>query len=234
MLLSKDAPSEAAIRRLRHCRLFDGMDDSRLSDIAGLCVWQKLQPRQIAAGNSRETFFIVCEGKMRVSALSPNGRELFISDFEQGGHFGIVGVLGASAASLQAHALEPALLACLTRSDFMRLIREDSVLEGRMLDALQTATEQLMSRVIELGILKLGGRLYSHLLQLAQQAGVVENRAVITPVPRHSDLATRIAASREEVSRELARLRKLGLITSTRQKLVLNDVAALERRLQSL
>jgi CRP-like cAMP-binding protein len=72
------------------------------------------------------------------------------------------------------------------------------------------------------------------LLEMARQAGVVDNRSVITPAPLHSELATRIAGSREEVSRELARLRKLGLITSTRQRIVLNDVAALELRLQDL
>ena len=100
--------------------------------------------------------------------------------------------------------------------------------------SLQIAAEQLMSRLVELGVLNIAGRLYSCLLEMARQAGVVDNRAVITPAPLHSELATRIAASREEVSRELARLRKLGLITSTRQRIVLNDVAALELRLQGL
>ncbi len=177
---------------------------------------------------------MVCDGKMRVSALSPNGRELLISDFERGGHFGAIGVLGASAASLQAQALVPSLLACLSRADFMNLVREDAVVGGRMLESLQVATEQLISRVIELGILRIAGRLYSHLLELARAAGVQDNQAVIEPAPRHVDLATRIAASREEVSRELARLRHLGILTSTRQALVLHDVSALERKLQAL
>lgn len=229
-----DLPSEASIRRLRTCRLFDEMDDSRLAGVASRCSWQSLQPGHIAAGTSHDTFFMVCDGKMRVSALSPNGRELLISDFERGGHFGAIGVLGASAASLQAQALVPSLLACLSRADFMNLVREDAVVGGRMLESLQVATEQLISRVIELGILRIAGRLYSHLLELARAAGVQDNQAVIEPAPRHVDLATRIAASREEVSRELARLRHLGILTSTRQALVLHDVSALERKLQAL
>jgi len=234
MSVTQDIPSEAAVRRLRNSRLFDGMDDSRLAEVARLCSWQSLLPGCIAAGESHDTFFIVCQGKMRVFALSPNGRELLISDFERGEHFGAVGVLGSSAASLQAEARAPSLLACLSRVDFMKLVREDAVVGGRMLETLQVATEQLISRVIELGVLRIAGRLYSYLLELARAAGVHDNQAVIEPAPRHVDLGARIAASREEVSRELARLRQLGLVTSTRQVLVLNDVAALERRLLAL
>ncbi|MDD0816242.1 Crp/Fnr family transcriptional regulator [Curvibacter sp. HBC28] len=234
MLFVKDSPSEVAVRRLKVCRLFAGMDESKLSEVARQCSWQQLHTGHIATGRSQDTFFIVCQGKMRVSALSPNGRELLIADFEQGGHFGVIGVLGASAASLQAHALEPSLLACLQRADFMRLVHENVPLAGLVRESLQIAAEQLMSRLVELGVLNIAGRLYSCLLEMARQAGVVDNRAVITPAPLRAELATRIAASREEVSRELARLRKLGLITSTRQRIVLNDVAALELRLQNL
>lgn len=232
MLLAIDQQSEVLIRRLKICHLFDGIDELKLAEVASICTWQNLQPGQIATGRSQDTLFLVSQGKMRVTALSQNGRELLISDFDQGEHFGVIGVLGASAASLQAHALEPSLLACLTRTEFMRLVREDSVLGGHMLESLQVATEQLISRVVEYGVMKIAARLYSYLLEMAQQAGVENNRSVISPAPPHSEIATRIAASREEVSREIARLRKLGLVTSTRQRLMLNDVAALEQKLQ--
>lgn len=234
MLLTKETQSEVSIRRLRNCHLFDGMDDLRLGEIASLCTWQHLEPGQTAAGESQETFFIVCQGKMRIFALSPNGRELLITDFLQGGHFGVVGVMGASAASLQAQALTPSVLACLTRANLVKLVREDAVLGGFLLEAQQAATEQLISRLVELGTFKISGRLYSYLLELAEQAGIEDNRAVLSPAPRHLQLAARIATSREEVSREMARLRKQGLITSTRRALVLHDVAELAQRLHAL
>lgn len=234
LLLTKDIQSEVSTRRLRSCHLFDGMDDLRLGEVASLCTWQSLEPGEIAAGKSQDMFFIVCQGKMRVSALSPNGRELLISDFAQGGHFGVVGVMGGSGASLQAQALAPSLLACLTRTAFMKLIREDSIFGRLLLETQQAATEHLMSRLVELGVLRISGRLYSYLLELAEQAGIMDNRSILSPGPRHLDLAARIAASREEVSREMARLHKQGVITSTRQTLVLNDVAALEQRLHAL
>lgn len=234
MLLTKGIQSEVSIRRLRNCHLFDGMDDQRLGEVASLCTWQHLEPGQTAAGGSQETFFIVCQGKMRISALSPNGRELLIADFAQGGHFGIVGVLGASAASLQALALNPSVLACLTRASLVKLVKEDSVLGGLLLEAQQATTQRLISRLVELGTFRLSERLYSYLLELAQQAGIENNRSVISPAPQHLHIASRIATSREEVSREIARLRKQGLITSTRRALVLHDLAALEQRLHAL
>lgn len=228
----RDGPSEVAVRRLKACQLFAGVDESDLFEVARLCSWQHLHTGGIAAGRSQETFFIVCHGKMRVSALSASGRELHIADFAQGGHFGVIGVLGASAASLQAHALEPSLVACLQRADFMRLIQHISPLAGQVRESLQIAAEQLMSRFVELGVLNIAGRLCSCLLEMARQTGIADNQAAIVPAPLHSELAARIATSREEVSRELARLRRLGLISSTRQKMVLHNVAALEQRLR--
>lgn len=234
MLLSKEIQAEVSIRRLRNCRLFDGMDDLRLGEIVNLCSWQHLETGQNATGKSQDTFFIVCQGKMRISALSQNGRELHIADFSQGGHFGVVSVIGASAASLQAQALIPSVLACLTRANFVKLVQGEPVLGGFLLEAQQAATEHLISRLVELGTFRISGRLYSYLMELARQAGIENNRAVISPAPRHLQLAARVAASREEVSREMARLAKQGLITSSRQAIVINDVALLEQRLNTL
>jgi CRP-like cAMP-binding protein len=84
----------------------------------------------------------------------------------------------------------------------MKLIREDSIFGRLLLETQQAATEHLMSRLVELGVLRISGRLYSYLLELAEQAGIMDNRSILSPGPRHLDLAARIAASREEVSRE--------------------------------
>lgn len=102
------------------------------------------------------------------------------------------------------------------------MVRQDAAVGGRKLESLAVATEQLNGRVIELGIQRIAGRLYSHLRELPRTAGVQDNQAVIEPAPRHVDLATRMAASREGVSRELARLRHLGLLTLARVRWVSN------------
>ena len=38
MLFVKDSPSEVAVRRLKVCRLFAGMDESKLSEVARQCT----------------------------------------------------------------------------------------------------------------------------------------------------------------------------------------------------
>lgn len=230
--LKRDLQSEVAIRRLRNCQLFDGMGDLRLAEVAKRCMWLPFESGEIAPSRSEASFFIVSQGKIRISALTTNGRELLLADFGQGEHFGGVSLMDSGEVCLQVQALTPSMLACLTRADLMVLIREDVVFREGLLQAQQTVTERLIQRLIEQGTLKLSGRLYSYLLELAARAGIANNQASIAPAPLHSVLATRIAASREEVSRELARLRKLGLITSNRHALVLQDVAALRERLQ--
>lgn len=231
-LLTRDGQLDVSIRRLRNCQLFDGMDDVRLAEVARLCTWHKLEAEQMTEGRPDETFFIICHGKLRVSALSANGREIILTDFGPGEHFGVITRMDTDSAALQVQALEPTLLASLTREDLTLIIRDDTVFREGLLQTQQCVTERLVKRLIELGTLKISGRLYSYLLQLGERAGVVNNQATIRPAPLHMELGARIAASREEVSRELARLRKQGLISSSRHALVLLDVAGLKERLQ--
>ncbi|HTG97394.1 MAG TPA: helix-turn-helix domain-containing protein, partial [Burkholderiales bacterium] len=54
-------------------------------------------------------------------------------------------------------------------------------------------------------------------------------RARVEPAPTHQDIASRVGTSREQVTRELSRLVREGLLERSGRSLVLLDVAALER-----
>ncbi len=76
-------------------------------------------------------------------------------------------------------------------------------------------------------------RLYAELIRLsAPRSGGSDMRA-ISPPPFHHDIANRIGARREVVSRELSALEKAGLIDKTRGALVLKDPGELNRRISA-
>src|SRR4029079_4742696 len=72
-------------------------------------------------------------------------------------------------------------------------------------------------------------RTWVELLRLARLAGIEDNRARVDPAPTHKDIASRVGTSREQVTRELSRLVREGLLERSGRGLLLHDVAALER-----
>jgi TolB-like protein/class 3 adenylate cyclase len=67
------------------------------------------------------------------------------------------------------------------------------------------------------------------LLRLARDAGVQANASRIEHAPTHKEIASRVGTSREEVTRELTRLAKQGLLVRADHSLLLRDVSALEK-----
>ena len=68
----------------------------------------------------------------------------------------------------------------------------------------------------------------AELARLAREAGVAQNHARLEPAPTHSDVASRVGTSREQVSREFSRLAREGVLERAAKALVVRDVAALE------
>jgi CRP/FNR family transcriptional regulator, cyclic AMP receptor protein len=63
---------------------------------------------------------------------------------------------------------------------------------------------------------------------------VAADGAVIRPAPTHSEMASRISTHREAVTRELSRLRSLGIIARQGRTLRVNDLARLEAMVEDL
>jgi CRP-like cAMP-binding protein len=101
------------------------------------------------------------------------------------------------------------------------------VVAERVMRGLAALVRQLSDRVIDLSTLGVQNRVHAELLRLAQQAGVVDNRARLEPVPTHAELAGRISTNREQVTRELNALRREGLLAKDGKALVVPDVARL-------
>jgi len=72
-------------------------------------------------------------------------------------------------------------------------------------------------------------RLHAELLRLARRQP--DGLLSIEPPPTHQDLAVRIGSQREAVSKELARLSRLGVVHYNRSSIVLVDEDALRKEI---
>jgi CRP-like cAMP-binding protein len=155
-------------------------------------------------------------------------------DIGAGDFFGEVAAIDGAPRSADVVALESTLLAAMPPAVFRRLLREEPAVAERMLLRLVGLVRALSERVIDLSTLGVQNRIHAELLRLAREAGISGNAARIDPAPKHTEIASRVSTYREQVTRELSALVKLGVLERGEHALVVRDVAALERLVEEV
>ena len=72
-------------------------------------------------------------------------------------------------------------------------------------------------------------RIHAELLRLAREQEPSDNRADISPVPTHADIASRVSTHREAVTRELNGLIQSGLLAKKKRTLTVTDLLRLTK-----
>nr|WP_256354285.1 Crp/Fnr family transcriptional regulator [Variovorax sp. dw_308] len=225
-----DPPIRSSLA-LRSLPLFASLPDARLEQLARQCQWHQLaahQPLLLRADPQRDVYFLL-SGRLRVTSYSAGGRQVSFRDSVKGDWFGDMAAVDGGPRSADVVTLEPSTVASLDSAAFMALLREEPLVAEREMRHLAGLVRQLSQRVIELSTLGVQNRLHAELLRMARTEGIVDNVARLDPAPLHEALANRISTQREQVTRELARLARDGLVEKDGKAMVLRDVERLSR-----
>jgi CRP-like cAMP-binding protein len=221
---------------LRCVALLEGLAPERLDALARECAWRNYAPGQQVisrAADDRDLYLIV-SGRVRVTIYSAGGRQVTFRDLGAGESFGDVAAIDGKRRSADVVALEASLLAALPSGAYWRLLREEPLVTERVLQRLANLVRGLSERVIDLSTVGVQNRIHAEVLRLAREAGVAGNTACIDPAPKHADIASRVSTYREQVTRELSALVKLGILERGEHALVVSDVARLERLVEEV
>ena len=179
-------------------------------------------------GDAGSELFVVTKGRVRLSVLTADGKELSFAHAEAPSVFGELAVFDGRARSADATAVGKVEALTLSRAAFHRLlatmpaIAEAAIkfLSGRLRDA----DEQLEAIALH----PIEGRLARFFLAAARQkdpAGKLEKVTLALPISQ-SELALLVGASRPKVNAALALLESDGSITRKGQD-VICDVESL-------
>ncbi len=178
-------------------------------------------------------FYFLQEGQLLVRALSENGVEVAFRVMEAGDCFGEFAAIDGLPRSASVETITQATLARLPRERFLALMRSEPDFALAIAEMITKRARAMSAKLYEMATLKLGDRLRLELRRLALGQGFVSGEALIYPAPTHQALAARLATTRESVSRELSRLAALGLITCSRQRISIPDLAQLAQPVPS-
>lgn len=177
--------------------------------------------------DSRDVFF-VAEGKVRVVLYSVSGREITLDDIGPGGHFGELAALDGEPRSASVMAVEPSLVASLGDEAFRKVATENPAMALSVMRRLAAVVRTSSGRILDLSTLGANNRVHAEVLRLARAAGVAaDGSAAISPIPVHSDMASRVSTTRETVARVMGDLARQGVVIREKSALVVRDVAKL-------
>jgi CRP/FNR family transcriptional regulator, cyclic AMP receptor protein len=169
--------------------------------------------RIVTQGQPGDSFFVLVKGRVSVSIMSPEGREIVLSTLLAGDHFGEMALLDDAPRSATVSAAERSELAVLTREAFFDLLKGNFVLIRALLATYSRRLRHANATIEGLASLDVKGRLARYFRDLADERG---RRAgggwVVVVRPSQREIADTIGSSRETVSRTMSQLAKENLI----------------------
>ncbi|MDH3689929.1 MAG: Crp/Fnr family transcriptional regulator [Gammaproteobacteria bacterium] len=219
---------------LRQMHVFRGLCDDDLKSLADLCRWREYYTGdQIILHDDRSTdIYFVARGTVRATIYSSNGKEIVLRDFTSGEMFGELAAIDGEPRSAHVIAIENCLIASMTAEVFQKARRKFPEMTEATMKQLTQQVRRLCTRVFEFSAYSVNKRIRAELLRLA--TGHKENGSVmvISPVPKHADIASKVSTHREAVTRELKELEQIGVIERSKDQLIIRDPDRLAKMAQ--
>lgn len=181
-------------------------------------------------GDESSAVFVICSGRVKVSATSREGRTLILRIATAGDVLGMGAALREEEYEVTAEAIEPCQVRALRTKFFKQMIQEHG---DASLGAAQTLARDYRAAFDEACLIALSGspaaRIARLILDWSAGAKREAPNLIITMPLTHDELASMTATTRETVSRTLSRFRKEKLISTRGVLLNVLQPAALER-----
>ena len=214
---------------LSNVELLSELKPAELKKIEKQVVFKKFTAQEQIIDRQSETsdVFFVVEGDVRVVNYSLSGREITLDDLPLGGYFGELAAIDSEPRSASVMALTDCLVAALPQEQFLDLLEKHPPIALKVMKSLTGIIRAATDRIMDLSTLAANNRVHADLLRMARSHMDDENIAAISPIPTHSDIASRASTTRETVARVLSDLAKNGVVERRKKALVVLDVEQL-------
>src|SRR5713226_6797720 len=208
--------------------LFAELDDRELASVAAVAKTRRYAKDDVVfhADESGDVFYLIKEGQVKVTMISPEGKEIILSLLGPGEFFGEMALLDDEPRSATVVATEALELVTIWRSDFLQILGDNFTITKQVLAELSQRLRNASNRIESLATMDVYGRLARFFLDLARDQGkTLDNGYVAVTRPTHQAIANMIGTSRETVSRLIHDLMRQNLLLSEGKTIYLRKSA---------
>lgn len=212
--------------------LFAAMTPVELDQALTMAVEQRYRRGQtiFQKDDQGSSLMAVLTGRVRISTVSAEGKEVTLNVINPGEVFGEIALLDGKPRSADATASEETTLLVLERRDFLPFILGNQDLTARLLAILCDRLRRTSVALEDIALFDLPVRLGRVLLKLAEDYGrSTEAGLRIDMKLSQKDLSNLVAATRESINKQLRAWREADLVILDSGYLILTRPARLRK-----
>lgn len=180
-------------------------------------------------GQSPRGMFILCNGKVNLSTTSREGKILVLKTSEAGGVLGLSAAISGTGYEATAETATPCQVNYVDRKHFLELMESNSEIGVHTAQCLSRDFQSAYRDIHDLVLTRSSaGKLARLLLSHVPDQDSEEAESRVHGPMTHEEMAQRIGASRETVTRLLSSLKRKRLIRLDGPTLVIRNRTALE------
>ncbi len=175
-------------------------------------------------GDPADRVYLLAQGRLRLSTITPDGQEVIIRYVAPGEGFGVAAALKDITYPVSIEAVENSLVIGWDRATFAELMERYPRLAMDAMRTLAFRMREMQDRVRELQTERVERRIARALLRLVQQTGRKVETGVLLDLPlTRQDLAEMTGTTLYTVSRVLSQWEQAGLVESGRERVLIRS-----------
>ncbi len=200
---------------LRSVPIFSELTEADFSSLAKVANRRRYPKDSVVffENEQGDFFFMILEGRIKVTILGDDGREVILSLLGSGDFFGEMALLDNEPRSATAIAVEDTELLSLHRNDFQAVLSDNRSITVGLIKVLTSRLRRANHQISTLALLDVYGRVARVIVDMAREEGRrLKDGRIAFRRATHQEIANRIGTTRETVTRMLKDLERQGLI----------------------
>ena len=212
--------------------IFSELSDKDLEEIRSCFILEHHSRKKeiFSEGDAPDWFYIVMSGKVKVTKISSDGREIIMEVISPRDFFGGFAVLKGFPFPANAVAMEDSEILKLSRKDLLKIIDRFPSVMYSITSSLGERTRGLHETLKNIALERVESRIAALLVKLADKANdkVDAGETVINMHITKQDMADMVGTTVETAIRVMSRFRKLGLIEEKNGRIAIKDMKDLK------
>ncbi len=187
---------------------------------------KEVRRRQVVylPGDPGQTVYFVNGGRVKISKVTRDGKELTLAYRGPGDIFGELSMVDGGPREEMAEAMENALISELSRTEFEKIVQKEPMIGYRLTKTVAARRREVENKIEQLIFKDVNAKLAELLLRLATEYGIEDSRGTLVSLKiTHQEMANLIGSTRETVSLTLSQFKRKGLIQTDGRKVILAD-----------
>ncbi len=187
---------------------------------------REIRRRQVVylPGDPGDAVYFVNGGRLKVSKVTRDGKELTLAYRVPGEIFGELCLVEGGPREEMAEAMENALISVVDRTVFEQILVKEGAMGARLVKVVARRRRDVENKIEQLIFKDVNAKLADLLLRLGDEYGTEDSRGTLVSLKiTHQEMANLIGSTRETVSLTLSQFKKRGFIHSEGRKVIIAD-----------